>query len=345
MSKIRVAGIGAGYFSQFHYEAWDVLEDAETVAICNRDQTKAQAMADRFGIADVYSDPAQMLDEVKPDLVDIITPPETHAAMVDLASGRGIPMICQKPLAPTAEEALAIVERAESAGVLLVVHENFRWQPWFVEAKRLIDEGRLGTVYSAHFRLRPGDGQGSEAYLSRQPYFQMMERFLIHETGIHFIDTFRFLLGEVSEVSADLRRLNPAIAGEDSGYVVFNFEDGPTALFDGNRLVDHAADNTRLTMGEMLIEGSDAVLRLDGFGRLYLRPLGGQESEHVYAWRNRGFAGDCIALFQRHVLDHLSGDRPIVNTGRDYLTNIAIEEAVYRSSETGARMTPQAIGP
>jgi len=345
MTKLRVAGIGAGYFSQFHYEAWDFLEGAELAAICNRDRTKAQAMADRYNIPSVYTDPDLMLSEVKPDLVDIITPPETHAAMVDLVAGHRLPMICQKPLAPTAAESLAIVEAAEAAGVLLVVHENFRWQPWFGEAKRLIEEGRLGTVYSLIFRLRPGDGQGPDAYLSRQPYFQTMERLLIHETGIHYIDTFRYLLGDVRDVSADLRRLNPAIVGEDAGLVLFRFEDGPTALLDGNRLVDHAADNLRLTMGELMIEGSSGVLRLDGDGRLFLRSMGGNEIEHPYDWRARGFAGDCIGRFQAHVLDHLNGNGAIVNTGREYLTNIAIEEAIYSSAASGRREVPLPIGP
>lgn len=345
MTKRRVAGIGAGYFSQFHYEAWDALDGADLAAICNRDRAKAHDMADRYNIPAVYTDPAKMLDEVQPDLVDIITPPETHTAMVDLVAGKGLPMICQKPLAPTAAESLAIVETAEAAGVLLVVHENFRWQPWFGEAKRLIELGRLGTVYSLVFRLRPGDGQGPDAYLARQPYFQTMERLLIHETGIHYIDTFRYLLGEVRDVSADLRRLNPAIVGEDAGLVMFRFEDGPSALLDGNRLVDHAADNLRLTMGELMVEGSDGVLRLDGNGRLFLRSMGEKEVEHAYDWRSRGFAGDCIARFQAHVLDHLDGNGPIVNTGRDYLTNIAIEEAIYRSAESGRREVPVPIGP
>ena len=96
---------------------------------------------------------------------------------------------------------------------MLVVHENFRFSPWYREIRRLIEDGAIGTVYQASFRLRPGDGQGPAAYLDRQPYFQSMERFLVHETAIHFIDTFRYLLGEPESVYADLQRLNPAILG------------------------------------------------------------------------------------------------------------------------------------
>ena len=89
-------------------------------------------------------------------------------------------------------------------GGQLVVHENFRWQPWYREAHRLIRDGVLGKLHSVAFRLRPGDGQGPRAYLERQPYFQKMPRLLVHETAIHWIDTFRFLMGEITAVYASL---------------------------------------------------------------------------------------------------------------------------------------------
>src|SRR6185436_16129600 len=110
-----------------------------------------------------------------------------------------------------------LVETAERAGITLVVHENFRWTPWHREARRLLDAGFLGALHGIAFRLRPGDGQGARAYLDRQPYFQKMPRLLVHETAIHWIDSFRYLMGEVVSVFASLRRINPAIAGEDAG--------------------------------------------------------------------------------------------------------------------------------
>ena len=77
-----------------------------------------------------------------------------------------------------------------------------------------------------------------------------MPEFLVRETAVHFIDTFRFLMGEVRAVTARLRRLNPVIAGEDSGLLIFEFDDARTGLFDGNRLNGHPATHLRRTMGE-----------------------------------------------------------------------------------------------
>ncbi|WP_299391042.1 Gfo/Idh/MocA family protein [Pelagibius sp.] len=335
---MRVATVGTGYFSQFQYEAWSRMPDVDLVALCNRGAEGARRVAETYAVPATYSDLAEMLAEETPDLLDIITPPVTHLAMIRTAAAHKVPIICQKPFCQNLEEAKEAIAVCDKAGVLLVVHENFRFQPWHQQAKAVIEAGDLGDLYQASFRLRPGDGQGPEAYLDRQPYFQKMERFLVHETAIHLIDVFRFLLGEVEGVYARLERLNPVIAGEDAGIILLDFKSGARGLFDGNRLADHAAENRRLTMGEMLVEGSKAVLRLDGDGKLFLRRHGHDEEQEVaYAWDNRGFGGDCVYRLQRHVVDHLAGDGPVMNRASDYLANLRIEEAVYDSHREGRR--------
>jgi D-apiose dehydrogenase len=277
---IKVAVVGTGYFSQFHLDGWSRLPEAKLVGVCSLDPAGLVEAAARYLIPRQFAEVGAMLDAVEPDLLDVVTPPGAHLAVLEEAARRKVDVICQKPLGGDLATARRMVEIAKAAGITFVAHENFRFQPWYREAKRLIDRGALGEVYNLAFRLRPGDGQGPRAYLDRQPYFQAMPRFLIHETAIHMIDSFRFLLGEMSGVFARLRRLNPAIAGEDAGLVLFDFASGAAGLFDGNRLVDFVADNLRLTMGEMLLEGAKATLRLDGSGRLWLKPHREAEREH-----------------------------------------------------------------
>ena len=164
----------------------------------------------------------------------------------------------------------------------MVVHENFRFQPWYLQIKKILENNSLGEIYQVYFRMRPGDGQGKDAYLNRQPYFQKMERFLIHETAIHFIDLYRFLFGKIDSVFANLTKLNTNIKGEDAAYVLFNFENGMRGIFDGNRLSDHIAIDRRLTIGEMLIEGSNGTLRLNGNGELFKRKFGSNKEVKIY---------------------------------------------------------------
>lgn len=338
MDKLRVATVGAGYFSQFHHDAWSAMDEVAIVAVCDRDPEKARAFAERWRIPATFSDAKEMLETAHPDLLDIIAPPVAHLELIGLAAESRVPaVICQKPFCRSLSEAEEAIRVAEQAGMRLIVHENFRFQPWYGEMKRLIDAKLVGDLYQIGFRLRPGDGQGPRAYLDRQPYFQRMERFLVHETAIHFVDTFRYLIGEVRAVTARLAKLNPVIAGEDAGLIIFEFDTGARALFDGNRLVDHPADNRRLTMGEMLVEGSAGVVRLDGYARLFHRASGANEERQLhYEWTDTGFAGDSVLRLQRHVVDHLKSKTPVMNSAREYLANLRIEEAIYESASVGA---------
>jgi predicted dehydrogenase len=339
MAKLRVAVAGAGYFTQFQLDGWKRMPEVELAAICNRDQEKARALAERFGIPRVYGDVAEMIERERPGLLDIVTPPVTHRDYVTAAAQRGIAVICQKPFGRAYAEAVEIESIARAAGITLAVHENFRFMPHFREARRLIDAGRLGALHSIAFRLRPGDGQGPRAYLDRQGYFQQMPRLLVFETAIHLIDTFRYLMGEVTAVTARLRKVNPVIAGEDAGYIVFEFEGGATGLFDGNRLNDHVAQNPRRTMGECWLEGAAGVLRLDGDARLWWKPHQQPETGHAYdKGRDDTFGGGACDALQAHVVNHLLRNTPLENSGRDYLVIMKLLEAVYASHAGGRRI-------
>jgi predicted dehydrogenase len=315
---LRVACVGAGYFSQFHYDSWARMERVTLVGSCNRDIEKAKAT----GLPS-YSDLDQMLADTTPDLLDIILPPVAHAETIKTALAAGIKMmICQKPFCNDLAEAETITALAEAAGARIIIHENFRFQPWFRAIKSAIDEGAIGTVQQVTFRLRPGDGQGPRAYLDRQPYFQQMEKLLIHETGVHYVDTFRYLLGDPTAVYADLRKMNPVIAGEDAGYVLF----------------DHP-NNLRCTMGEGLIEGTEGTLTLTGDGAVHLRKHSTTTMTPVLGpntWD--GFGGDCVHHLQSHVICGILDGTKFENEARDYLAIIRIEEAIYASADRAQKL-------
>ena len=334
-SDLKVACVGAGYFSQFHYGSWARMDRVALVASCNRDIGKAKATG-----LPAYSDLGTMLAEQNPDLLDIILPPEAHAETIRTALDAGIKwLICQKPFCRDLVEAEQITAEAEAAGAVIVVHENFRFQPWYRAIKHALDRGDIGQVQQVTFRLRPGDGQGPDAYLARQPYFQKMTRFLVHETAVHWVDTFRFLLGDPLAVYADLRQINPAIAGEDAGYILFDHPNGTRAVFDGNRHLDHAADNLRRTMGEALFEGTEGTITLGGDGAVHLRPFGSSELQVLLGpdtWD--GFGGDCVHALQSHVVGGILDGTPLENTAPEYLTVERIEAAIYDSAEKGCKL-------
>ncbi len=342
----RVAVIGAGYFSQFHLHGWQSIPGVEIAAVCDADLEKAKTCAQLFGATQAVSCAAELFALPDISLLDIITPPASHAELVSQAMNLGIPTICQKPFAVRYSHAVALTELAENRNVPLIVHENFRFMPWYREMRKLIDQGLLGKIHSVAFRLRPGDGQGADAYLNRQPYFQKLSRFLVAETAVHFIDTFRYLCGEVTSVYAHLRRINPVIAGEDAGFIHFEFENRSTGSLDGNRLNDHVADNPRRTMGEMWLEGELGTLRLDGNAQLYFKPHHGTEKLLAY---ERGselqFGGGACAALQQHVVNSLRDGLQPENTARAYLRNLHIQEAVYASHAQERRIEIDSFTP
>ncbi len=338
MSKAKVLRgvcVGAGYFSHFQYEAWRRIPEVEIVAFSNRDPIKARTIRDRFGIDRWFADYREMLDATRPDFVDIITPPGSHRELCAEASRRGIHVICQKPLAPSLSEARAIVDDAERAGIRFMVHENFRFQPWHREIKRLLSSAAIGeSVFSLTFRSRMGDGWGPNAYIPRQPYFREYPRFLVFENGVHFIDTYRYLAGEIRRVTAWHRRLNPVIRGEDCALVVFEFASGAVGVWDANRYNETTAANPRYTFGQFLIEGDGGSIRLDADSRLTIQRLGESEKEIAYERADRNFSGDCCYFTQRHFIDRLLDGKPFETSGGDYLRTLAVQEAVYQSAET-----------
>lgn len=160
-----------------------------------------------------------------------------------------------------------------------------------------------------------------------------MPRLLIYETGIHFIDTYRYLAGEVDSVYARLKQFNNEIEGEDAGIVHFNFSSGAVGLFDGNRFNESIYTDNRYTFGDVEVEGNGGTLRLDGNGNLTIQKLGESVKPVKYKHERKGFAGDCVFFTQQHFVEGLVNDKPFETSGESYLRSLKVQEAIYKSAE------------
>ncbi len=330
--QLRGAMVGAGFFAQFHAEAWKRIPAVNIAAIADADGERAARFADRWGIPAAYASAGEMLERAQPDFVDIVTRPDSHLPLTRLAAQNGVDIICQKPMADSLEQCLEMVKVSAEAGVRLVIHENWRWQPWYREVKRLAGEGRFGRIYHLAFRMRTGDGRGSEIYTA-QPYFRDMPRFLLHETIVHFLDTFRFLAGEIETVCCTTQRVNPAIRGEDYAIVQLRFASGACGIIDANRISGPGPAPPAL--GEFWLEGERAAVRMSPDGSLWLRDYGQEEVAHVFEKPDSGYKGDSIKAMQEHFIACLQSGAPAESEGRLYLRTVAVVEACYRSAATG----------
>jgi predicted dehydrogenase len=235
-------------------------------------------------------------------------------------------------MAPTWADCVAMCEACEAAGVRLVIHENWRWQPWYRETRRLLDAGTLGRVFQLTFRWRTGDGRGPEPY-TVQPYFRQMPRLLVYETLVHLLDTCRFLGGEIASVVCLNRRVNPVLAGEDQSLILVTFQSGVPGLIDANRISGPVP--APVAMNSLTVEGERAMLRLSPDGRLWLTEYGQAEREHTFPTSTEGYKGDSVRATQEHLLGCLRSGQPSESDGRDYLKTVGAVFACYQSAQTG----------
>lgn len=336
MKKVKGVAVGLGYFSQFHLEAWTRIESVELTAICDTDGGKAKSAVLKYGVPRFYTDVDEMLTKEQPDFIDIITPPETHLHLCQLAAEQGVSIICQKPLAPTLKEANEIEALVSKNKIRMMVHENFRFQPWHREIKKLLNQNTIGnTLQRVQWRMRMGDGWQKDAYMNRQPYFREMKELLLYETGIHLIDVLRYFGGEINQVFAKLNRYNQNIKGEDAATVICDFKNGGIALIDASRYHESTCDNPRLTFGEVRIEGNSGIIHLHEDGKISIKKLGQSETVHDYTFEDKNFSGDCVFETQKHFITQLISGEPFETDVKDYLNNILVIEKAYASDRVG----------
>lgn len=332
--NVRANGvmIGAGFFAEHQAEAWRRIDGVSITAVADIAPGKALEFAGKHGIPRAFESVEEMLDKESPDFVDIATRPESHFALIKLVASRRISIICQKPMAPTWEECCQMVEVCRQADVRLLIHENWRWQPWYREIRRIVDKGSLGRLFQMSFYWRTGDGRGPRPY-QRQPYFRCMPRFLIYESLVHILDTFRFLGEEIDSVFCTMSRINPAIRGEDQAVIQVKFASGALGVIDANRISGPVP--TPLAVGTLLLEGEQANLRMSPDGRLWFDDRSLPQPEIEYEFDSEKYRGDSVRATQQHLLDCLQQDLPCESDGAEYLKTVAAVEACYKSAEQG----------
>ena len=224
MNNLRFAILGTGFWSRFQLAGWQELAGVECVALCDRTRAKAERLAAEFGVPAVYDDAAALLASEQLDFVDIITDVETHSRFVHLAAEHGLPVICQKPMAPDLETARAMVQACERAGVPLLIHENWRWQQPIRQLKRALVESGVGQPFRAHILYA-----NSFPVFENQPFLKELEHFILTDIGSHILDVARFLFGDARSLYCQTTRVNPDIRGEDVATVMMEMGGGDSA--------------------------------------------------------------------------------------------------------------------
>jgi predicted dehydrogenase len=330
---LRVALAGAGMISRHHLVAWHALgARAQVVAVCDPDEAKAAQRAREFGIPRVFRDAESMFAAERFGALDVASPRETHAAWVEAAAERGIDVLCQKPLTPTLAEAIELVRRVEGKSRLMV-HENWRFRPWYRALKRWIDDGALGDVLLARMSfLGSGmlpDATGRRPAFERQPFMQHEARLMIAELLIHHLDVVRFLCGEMRVVGARTAHVLADVRGETVAAILLDAVSGAAAEVIGTMA---AAGYPARPSDRLEIVGTKASALFDDWT---LRLVGGDARAETYDG-DRGYQASFDAAIA-HFVDALDSGQPFETGPDDNLHTLRLVEDAYAAASRGAR--------
>ncbi|MGY2053084.1 Gfo/Idh/MocA family protein [Methylobacterium sp. JK268] len=326
MTGLRVGLVGAGFVTQYHLRAWAALGDrARVVAIADPDAGRRGARATEFGIPAGFPDAAAMLDAGGIDAVDVAAPRAVHAGIVRLAAARGLPVLCQKPLAPTLPEAEALVAEVGSR-IRLMVHENWRFRDTYRQAAALLREGAIGRPFAARLTVLTSgtlpDAAGRFPALDRQPFMRGEARMLTAEVLIHHLDTLRMLLGPLAVTACAMSRTCPDLRGEDGAVIQLAGEDGLAvqlfASFAAHGAPPGATDRLE-------IYGPEGALHLDG-GDVALAGSAPRRWRFDPAATYQGSYDAAI----RHFVDRLADGSPFETGPADNLATLRLVEDCYR---------------
>lgn len=335
MSDLKGALIGCGFFAVNQMHGWDDVKGASIIAICDREPERLKIVGDQFNIERRHSDAAKMFADGGFDFVDIATTVNSHRALVEMAAAYKVPAICQKPFAPTLADAKAMVAACAAAGIPLMIHENFRWQTPIQAVRKALESGAIGSPFWGRFSFRSGYD-----VFSGQPYLAEGKRFIIEDLGIHTLDIARYILGDVTSLTARTKRVNSKINGEDVATILLDHDNGATSIVD----VSYATKQSIEPFPETLIEidGTEGSIRLSQGYEMQITNAEGTVNTDVapalLPWASRPWHNiqESVFAIQQHWADSLKAGTQTSTSGTDNLKTFALVEAAYESAATKA---------
>ena len=332
--------IGCGFFAQNHLHAWrDLAPRARLVAVCDTDAGKARAAANAFGVPCWYDDAATMLAAERLDFVDIATTMPSHLPLVELAAAHRVPVIVQKPLAPSMADCVALVAAAERAGVPLMVHENFRFQTPMRRVSGILAAGEIGAPTWARISFRTGYD-----VFANQPYLLRETELIVLDLGIHLLDLARVFMGEVERVSCETQRQHPDALAEDTATLLLRHVGGAVSVVDCTYMSRDRPDPFPQTL--LHIEGARGAIRLGRDFALEVTSDGTTRQEYagspLLEWTSEPWhvAQESVLNTQRHFIDCLERGVAPATSGRDNLRTYALVRAGYDAAGSQRAIRP-----
>ncbi|HEX8850614.1 MAG TPA: Gfo/Idh/MocA family oxidoreductase [Gemmatimonadaceae bacterium] len=234
MSKVKIGIIGSRFQADCIAHSVKMMPDEmEVVAVASPTPGNAKEFAKRHGIRAAYADYREMLRDPDVEMVSVTAPNRLHAQMTIDAAAAGKHVVCEKPLCVTLEEADAMIEACDRAGVLLLYAEELFFAPKYVKAKQMADEGAFGRVHLVK--------QGEKHNGPHADWFYDVEQSgggALMDLGCHGIAFCWWFLGKpkVKSVYAQLATYTHGARtkGDDEAIAIIEFEGGATGIVENS---------------------------------------------------------------------------------------------------------------
>ena len=231
-NKVQVGVIGTSGWADFLLlPSLQSHSQAEIVALCGRNQERAKEIASKYDIPHTFADYREMIATANLQAVVIASPDDLHYPMTMAALEAGLHVLCEKPLANSAQDAKAMYEKAQANGVKHMVLFTWRWVPHIQYLRKLVQDGYIGRLYHADFRFMGGYGRSGD-YAWR--FDKSRTNGIVCDLGSHMIDMARWLINDIKSVQANLATFvehsgpdnQPIIPINDSALLMVEFTDG-----------------------------------------------------------------------------------------------------------------------
>ncbi|MCY7353522.1 MAG: NAD-dependent epimerase/dehydratase family protein [Lysobacter sp.] len=199
-SKLRVAVVGAGYVANHHLAALKRLDFVEIVGICDTNLPAAQALSKRFG--GIAATSLAELSRVNPQVVHVLTPPASHAALAIEALDMGCGVLVEKPMADSIADCEAMIAKAREKQLILGVNHSDLFDPVVMKALDIARSGRIGDVVSVDI-VRNSE---YPAYAGGAlPATVAQGSYPFRDLGVHGLYTLEAFLGPIAELGVDFQ--------------------------------------------------------------------------------------------------------------------------------------------
>ena len=372
--EIGIGMLGYSFMGKAHTNAFKTLPYMmyppvaipKLVGIAGRNRSAVEAAATRYGYENAYTDWHEMLANDEVHVFDNGGPNDTHAEPSIVAAEAGKHVFCEKPLARTAEEAKLMLNAVEKAGVKHMVAFNYRFVPAIQQARKLIEDGKLGKIY--HWRAVYLQEWGMDKVMPTSWRFQkdIAGSGALGDLGAHIIDLARFLVGEPKAVSGLARTWITERPDSSGGMVKSDVDDGFVALLDFENGALGTVEATRFAQGrknynsfEINAENGSIQFNLERLNELNVFWKGENpdttqgfhnvlisEAHHPY-WENWWPHGHMIGWEHsfvhefHHFFDAIVNNKDVAPYGADFVDgyrNAVICDAIIQSAETGSHV-------